>query len=67
MLSCTEATRLMSDSRERPLLFKEKVALTFHTSMCKACRNFGRQVGVISKLSKHYVSRTDKPEDEDSK
>jgi hypothetical protein len=40
MLSCYKATKLISLSHERPLLFKEKAALRIHLLMCSACRNF---------------------------
>lgn len=40
MLSCYKATKLISLSHERPLLFKEKAALRIHLLMCSACRNY---------------------------
>ncbi|MBM7457001.1 hypothetical protein HNR62_002903 [Oceanisphaera litoralis] len=68
MLSCHKATQLMSESQERPLGTVEKLSLALHTMMCKACRNFERQLPVIRSLSRAYVARpdddtSDKPED----
>lgn len=40
MLSCHQATRLASESQERTLSFKERMALKIHTMICDGCRNF---------------------------
>jgi hypothetical protein len=58
MLNCFHATRLMSESRERPLTARERASLMLHTAMCRACRNFGRQLTVMSKISKQFVTHS---------
>jgi hypothetical protein len=55
MLNCFNATRLMSESRERPLTTRERASLMLHTAMCRACRNFGRQLSVMSDMSREYA------------
>ncbi|MEK9712851.1 MAG: zf-HC2 domain-containing protein [Thalassolituus sp.] len=50
MLSCEQATRLMSERQERPLSFSEKASLKLHTSICTGCREFGRQMDDLRKL-----------------
>ncbi len=63
MLTCHKATRLMSESQDRPLGTGEKISLALHTMMCKGCRNFERQLPVIRSLARAYVAR---PDDESS-
>ncbi|WP_458768702.1 zf-HC2 domain-containing protein [Vibrio sp. RC27] len=60
MLSCKEATQLLSERLERPLDAKEKVALTLHTAMCPGCRRFGNQMEEISNISKAYLQKEKK-------
>lgn len=62
MLNCVKATRLMSDSRERPLRMGEKVSLKLHTMMCSGCRNFGDHLTVLHRVSQSYVKRDDMPD-----
>lgn len=57
MLSCKQATQLLSERLDRPLGTKEKVAVTMHTTMCPACKRFGKQVEEMSKISKAYLKR----------
>ncbi|GAA6144746.1 MAG: hypothetical protein CSH37_14505 [Thalassolituus sp.] len=50
MLSCEQATRLLSESQERSLTLSEKMNLKVHTAMCSGCRNFGRQLTSLREL-----------------
>ncbi len=59
MMTCREATRLMSEKRERRLTLLEKSALLVHTGLCGACRRFNRQIDVLSQLSREYARGTD--------
>jgi transposase-like protein len=59
MLNCEQATRLQSDAMERPLSMREKMALKMHTTICSACRQFGRQVGTLRDLTRQYRDRPD--------
>lgn len=61
MMNCREATRLMSDARERPLTVSEKLALRVHTALCGACRNFDRQIDIMGKLGRTFA-RGDRPD-----
>jgi hypothetical protein len=63
MLNCFNATRLMSDSRERPLRRREKIALKLHKMMCSGCRNFGNHLTVLHQVSQDYVKRDDIPDE----
>lgn len=56
MLSCHQATRLLSESQERELSTKEKVGLKFHTAMCSGCRNFGKNVETLREAMQVFAS-----------
>ncbi|WP_413231444.1 zf-HC2 domain-containing protein [Microbulbifer variabilis] len=55
MKSCREATRLMSESQERNLYFSEQAGLKLHLAMCAPCRNFGKQLRILRRISKSYA------------
>lgn len=64
MMNCKEATKLLSDKKERSLLGKEKASLTLHTMMCSACRNFGKQMDSLSVFSQSYIKVKEKEDSE---
>ena len=54
MLTCRQATQLLSEKQDRQLLLKEQSGLQFHLMICSSCRRFGKQMKTISELSKAY-------------
>ena len=56
MLSCHQATKLLSESQERSLSVTEKMGLKFHTAMCSGCRNFGSSVDTFREAMKGFAS-----------
>ena len=54
MLTCREATQLLSEKQDRILNFKEMSALQFHVLMCSSCRRLGKHMKSLSILSKQY-------------
>ena len=44
MLSCKEATRLVSQGLDRRLPFGRRVALRVHLAICGGCTNFSNQM-----------------------
>lgn len=60
MMSCQQATRLMSESKERPLTTKEKLALQMHLMMCSGCRNFDKQINFIRSATRAFAKGDDK-------
>ena len=48
MLSCKDASRVVSQSLDRPISVRERLALGFHLMICKFCRRFARQLSQIS-------------------
>ena len=49
-LSCDEASRLASESLDRPLLGRERWALRWHTFVCRSCRRLMRQLETMRAL-----------------
>lgn len=49
MLSCKEATHVMSAAHERELGLRERIALRLHLLMCKGCTNYNHQLSLIRK------------------
>ena len=47
LLSCKEATRLMSQAQDRPLSYAERVKLRLHLAACTACTRFSRQMTML--------------------
>lgn len=59
MMNCQQATRLLSDAKERKLLLTETAALKLHTAMCPGCRNFGKQMGTLQDIARAYSKGKD--------
>lgn len=47
MLTCKEATRLISERQERPLGLRERWSLRLHLWICVYCRRFERQLSMM--------------------
>lgn len=60
MLTCREATQLLSEKLDRPLTLQERFSLKTHTMMCPACKKFGLQMGEIRSISKQYTKNEKK-------
>ena len=56
MLSCREATRLLSERQERDLRKGERMALSVHTLLCSGCRQFGRQVVFLRQAMRGFAA-----------
>lgn len=54
MISCQQATKLMSLSMERKLTLKETIDLKLHLMICSLCLQFQEQVRNMSKLLRAY-------------
>lgn len=54
MLSCREATRLMSAALDRRLTMSERVQLYIHVKVCDGCRNFGKHMQFIRKACQRF-------------
>ena len=49
MMTCKQATTLMSQAQDRRITFKERIALRMLLMMCSGCPNFNRQMDFIRK------------------
>jgi len=47
MLTCKDASRLISERQDRPLGFRERLSLRMHLWMCVSCRRFERQLALM--------------------
>ena len=47
MLSCKQATELMSQEQDRPLSLAERIGLKLHVLICAGCNNYRRQMRVL--------------------
>lgn len=55
MLSCKEATRLMSEAQDRDTTLAERLQLEMHLAMCHGCRNFRRQMDFLRQACRRFV------------
>ena len=58
MLSCKEASRLVSQGLDRNLGFGERVMLRVHLTICDGCTNFGKQVRFLRQAVAELRERT---------
>ena len=58
MLTCKEASHLLSESQERPLSFWERWGLRLHLWMCESCRRFEQQLTLLRKAMRSLGQRT---------
>jgi hypothetical protein len=56
MLSCKEATRLLSQAQDRRLSYGERIRLRLHLIACVACSRFSRQLAVLREAISRFRS-----------
>lgn len=54
MLTCRQATQLLSEKQDRALLLREQSNLQLHLLTCRSCRLYGKQIKTLSQLSKEF-------------
>ena len=59
MLSCKQASRLVSQSLECKLTFRERFGLSLHLMMCDACKLFSRQLGLLRQAIKRIAANVE--------
>jgi hypothetical protein len=57
MLTCKEATQLVSQGLDRRLAFHERLALRLHLLVCNGCSNFRKQVTFLRKAMARLADR----------
>lgn len=53
MISCKQATYLLSKKEEKKLSWLEKLRLRGHMTICSLCRKFEEQTGFIGRNARH--------------
>ncbi|MCF8200290.1 MAG: zf-HC2 domain-containing protein [Sulfuritalea sp.] len=56
MMSCKQATELMSQEQDRQLTFFERINLRIHVLICDACNNYRQQMSVLRDACKRFGS-----------
>ena len=54
MLSCKQATELMSQEQDRPLSLTERFGLRLHVWICAGCANYRRQMNVLRSACRRF-------------
>ena len=57
MLTCKDASRLISEGQERPLGRRERWSLRFHLWLCDNCRRFDRQMRFLRQALQSWGKR----------
>ena len=55
MLSCKEATQLVSRGLDRKLGFRQRVQLRVHLAICDGCKHFSRQMAFLRRAMKRLA------------
>ena len=56
MLSCKQASQIISQSLDKPLTMRERFALKLHLTICKYCKRFSQQVQTLRVALKQMIS-----------
>lgn len=62
MLTCKDASRLISKSLDRPLSWSDRIKLKFHLFICDACNRFNSQLNqlrIAVKRMRHEAENDD--------
>ena len=58
MLSCKEASHLVSEGLDRDLGFFERVRLRLHLAICDGCTNFKKQMDFLRRALRELGTRS---------
>lgn len=62
MLSCRQASHLVSQSREQRLPLRQRLSLRLHLMLCGACRQFALQLKMLRRVARQYGARIENDE-----
>jgi len=57
MLTCKDASRLISQRQDRALSVRERLALRMHLALCAGCVRVSEQVDFLRKALARYAGR----------
>jgi len=66
MLTCKDASHLLSEGQERPLTLRERWGLRLHLWMCVSCRRFEQQLAFL-RQAMHALRRHVEAEAQDAR
>ena len=55
MLRCREVSRLVSESMERKLPFRQRMQVWMHLAMCRLCAGFSRQIRLLRTVARRHA------------
>ncbi len=58
-INCLQASRLISESMDRPLSIFERAALFFHLLACDFCANYRKQLAFLREAMTRWWGRND--------
>jgi len=56
LVSCKDASRLLSQAEERPMSAWERMRVQWHLAVCAMCRAFERQLAFMREAMRRYRS-----------
>lgn len=66
-INCREATHLVLQGEDQPLLWANRLRLRMHMVICDACPRFVRQVALMRRAVGQWRSYRDRAGDDDSR
>lgn len=57
MLRCREVSKLVSESMERKLPFRQRMAVWMHLALCRMCAGFARQMQLLRRAAHEHPER----------
>ncbi|MBI3150318.1 MAG: zf-HC2 domain-containing protein [Betaproteobacteria bacterium] len=54
MITCKQASELVSRTQEGPLSLREKLSLRLHLLICDGCARFAKQVNFLREAMQRY-------------
>lgn len=51
MMTCQEAARLISEERDHPLSFGQKLGLRMHLALCALCRGYKKNLEMMGRIA----------------
>ena len=57
MLRCREIAKLVSESMERDLPLRRRLAVRIHLMMCRLCAGFARQIRLLRRAAHEHPDR----------
>lgn len=63
MLTCKQASELLSQSLDRPLTLSERFGLRLHLLICKFCKRFWQQIFELRDAIRYQVKQTEQNEE----